>query len=248
MSQWMDDMDDEFLRPQPGPEPVDELEDELDEFPAAPSTDDEGPEEDDLNWEPRFGFPDQRGIVRVWANEDGTLDRVRVSLHWRDKLKDTPLDRCFVECFMLMNGFHQPDILVPDPEPLPPETATGLLTWDLIASIQRQQDALDAQIAALEPSQPRWVGKTAQGSDFEDGVIVELDLHGRPVVARFDQEWLDTPATSSEIARGVMGAYRRARKAYVPPTAEYDERTRLVQRKRQLNQLLMDSAANGVQI
>ncbi len=67
-------------------------------------------------------------------------------------------------------------------------------------------------------------------------------------MARFDQEWLDTPATSGEIARGVMGAYRRARKSYVAPTPVYDERTRLLQRKRQLNQLLMDSAANGVQV
>ncbi len=101
-----------------------------------------------------------------------------------------------------------------------------MLTWDLIASIQRQQDAPDAQLAELEPSEPQGLRTTAQGSDFEDFVaIVELTCMGvRWWRASTRNGWTPSPPVGGDRPWRGMGAYRRARKSYVAPTPVYDER------------------------
>lgn len=231
MTIWTDDMDDDFLAP-----PVDNQ-------PAA-----EAETEDDEQWTPLLGFPDEFNAVRVWADENGELERVRVSLNWREKLKDSSLERSFFICFLLMNTFHTDHSGPPELAPLPDPVVTEPLSWEYLGKVHREFEEISAKLEALPENPSRWVGTPVTGSDFEDGVIVQLDIHGLPVGVTFDPEWLDTPATSGEIARGVMAAYRRARKKHVPPTYEHSEYDRLSLQRDQIGRKLRGAWANGIRI
>lgn len=258
MTSWLGELDDDdFLAPVLGDdhsataEPDPDSPQLIEEIaaPPAPIVEAEIEQVDDEDWTPLLGFPDEAGAVRVWATEDGELDRVRVSLNWREKLRESSLERSFFVCFTLVNGYYPPETWIGDPPPLEREPSSRPLTWALLTRVTREHSELDARLNELgEPEPSHWVGTPVSGSDFEDGVIVQLDIHGRAVSVRFDQTWLDTPVTSGEIARGVMAAYRRARKKHVPPTIEYSEAALLLRRRRQITQQVLSAMNHGVDV
>ena len=60
---------------------------------------------DDLleeDWGPEKGFSDPTNSVRVWADPEGGLEKVRVSLSWRTRLDGRPLGEAVTVAFMLM--------------------------------------------------------------------------------------------------------------------------------------------------
>ncbi|EPH04092.1 hypothetical protein HMPREF1531_01153 [Propionibacterium sp. oral taxon 192 str. F0372] len=231
--EWVDD--EEFLAP-PGMNRTDESVDE-----------DDGLEPDDVGWEPSQGFPDGRRAVRVWADDDGVMTRVRVSLNWREKLKGSSLETAFWTAFTAMNAiFHTTRHVLPLPEPLPVTPYPTSAGWDALRMARLERAEVDAKMAKLADAPPtRWVGQSVQGSDFEDGVVVTLGLFGQPVSAKFDPKWLKTSVRSSELSRGVLGAYRRARAKYQPPQIEFGERELLAREYTRINASLLETLGNG---
>lgn len=199
---------------------------------------------DDDAWGPEQGFPDPTGSVRVWGDSDGTLQKVRISLNWKQRLGGRPMGEAVSIAFMFMNNYlhiyETPGL--PEVGDLGPE-----LTSEQRAKARARIAAIDGELEALDPQKfpgviEHW--EPAVGSDFQDGVRVELDSTGRPAVARFDRKWLDT-ANSRELSLGIMSSYRKARAAYRPPVYELDRRGELLAERRRLSASLALRPAPG---
>lgn len=218
--------------------------------PGAESADDDEAGEDFGNdfgdWRPDQGFPDQFNAVRVWCTPEGELTKVRLSLSWREKVGEEGLARAFGICFLMMNNFYP----APDDPRLPTlqtERVTERPSAKALEQIRAERASVRAKLAALPPEpESRWEGEQARGSDFEDGVIVVLDIFGRPQAAFFDPEWLKTKPTSGQIARGVLAAYRQARRKYTPPKPVFSEHAQLHQQLNQANDRFLQMLGNGV--
>lgn len=222
-----------------------------DDYLPAPGIDDDDDQGEDIEdeigtWTPSQGFPDQFNAVRVWGDPDGQLTKVRVSLSWRDKVGEEGLARAFGICFLVMNNYYPaPDEpTLPEPEP---QRVTERLTGENLAQIRNEISGLQARLAQLpaEVDGP-WQGERVRGSDFEDGIVVVLDVFGRPEVALFDPEWLATKPNARSIARGVLTAYRQARRKFTPPQPVFSERAQLHQQLRQVNDRYLQMLGNGV--
>ena len=261
---WIDDFDpDEFMpAPDYGPSIGESRdEEENDEFLAAPNyadhseaelpADHSDSEELDEGWRPEQGFPDGCRAVRLWADGEGHLSRVRVSLNWREKTAKTGLDRAFLFALAEMNAyFHPGGFPVPYPEPEPAVPHEGRFGWHSLERVNRELAEIDAQIAALGPDEPRtrWVGVAAQGDEHKGAVKVTLNVHGFAVAVNFDPQWVELPVTSRDIARAVTAAHRRARSKFSPPKVEFGRRELLLARKRHVVASMMATLSHGIEL
>ncbi|EPH05941.1 hypothetical protein HMPREF1531_00589 [Propionibacterium sp. oral taxon 192 str. F0372] len=230
---WVVDPDDEFLKP-----PSFGLEEP-----------EEKPEEPAEEWDFSRGFRDGTGSVRIWTDEDGHLEKVWVSANWRKKVKGGPLAQAFLATFFTVNivcltGKHT----LPFPEPLPAKPYDGPLSWDTLRRAQADHAAVDAKLAELDESLPptRWVGDGAVGTDYDGAVKLYVGMFGNPAGVTFEEEWLDGPVRASEIANGVMTAYRDAMSRYVKPYVEFGERELLAREHDQITRSLLATAQNGI--
>lgn len=235
MSLWEDEsLDDQYLAPGGG---IPDGDDELAEDQAV----------DPNTWRPEDGFPDQENAVRVWGTPEGELTKVRISLSWREKLGIDGLSRAFGICFMMMNNYYAPPMDIGLSDPGAPRV-TEQFTAESLDKYRHDRDELRARLAQLPADMPAssWRGGTTQGSDFEDGVIVQLDVSGRVEAALFDPTWLKTKPSAGSITRGVMAAYRRALRKHQPPQLEETERGRLQRELLRVNDRFFQMMANGV--
>lgn len=199
-----------------------------DEFLAPPGdviTEENDQDGDDDAWSLGQGFPDEHGAVRVWADESGELTKVRVSLRW--KTRSPSLSASFGFAFLLLNSYFErgQDIYGPQDEHIIPQS-NKQFSWETIMRHEQKLNALWTEFGQLGGPLATWEGQRQSASDFDDGVKVTLDVHGRPSSADFDPKWLASSATSSEIARGVLNCYRSAKRKWRPPTLELTERGR----------------------
>ncbi len=199
-------------------------------------------------WSPELGFPDPERVIRVWADPDLTVRKVRLSLNWRKKTEKYSLDQAFAAAFMLINATYLTDRYpLPEPDPLPVEPFQGPVGWHVFAQMAKERDRIQAAIDELGDVPPtRWVGTQSTGSACQNGVVIVLGIFGQPVAANFDPDWLDTDLSSREIDRAVMTAYRQARKAHQPPTVVFGERELLAREHDRLSRNLLASFRNGV--
>lgn len=229
-------VEDDFLAP-PGCSPADDSDTNAEDLDA-----------DDDDWDPDQGFPDSLRTVRVWADADGVLENVRVSLNWRAALKSSDLDTAFHEAFMALNVYRTAGkYVLPSPEPLPAQAWDGGVGWHTLRRMEQEWAEVDQLIAELPDEPPtRWVGTACTGSSHGGGITVELGLFGEPVGAYFDPEWVEGPARSSTISHGVLSAYRRARAKYKPPRVEFSQRDLLARHYNRITQSVLKSFGNGL--
>lgn len=253
---WDDEVevvDEDAPAPVYGPDQAEEPDDEEDHW--HPATDGGQPspttptpavaaveEDDEWGWEPDKGFPDPTNSVRIWVDEQGLPDKVRVSLNWRERLANGALGEAVTQSFLLINHFHHV-YRASDPtsvQQMPP--AEPLSTAER-AELLSQIDALAAQLATRTPGSYRTTVQTWQpaiGTDFEDGVLVALDATGRPAYAKFDPKWLES-ANSRELSVGILTAFKKARANYQPPQVELTTEGRLLRRMNELTQRLLSA-------
>ncbi|MGA4507204.1 hypothetical protein ACQB6R_05765 [Propionibacteriaceae bacterium G1746] len=219
----------------PTPTGHDKSDDELpvDDYPDA----DRGPGEtdypDDLDvpegeqWSKEMGFPDQDGVVRIWVDDSALIERVRLSLHWRNHLGDQPLEQSFAVCFMLINNYHRVaqrrtlDFFADGPE------ADQPLSWDALRGIRARQQEVQGQLDALgEGGQTELQGEPTLGSGAKGRVRLGLNLVGQLAGVHFDRQWL-ARARVKEIGDAVIEAHADARSRFVPAQVVVGERERL---------------------
>ena len=202
---------------------------------AGPASPDEL--ESPVDWTPEQGFSDPANVVRVWSDPEGGLARIRFSFSWRSRLGERSLGEAVTIAFMFMNGYLHVNPSPSLDEGLPPVTREP--TPERVAEIGRRLAAVTAELNRLDPAEfpgYREDWEPAMGTDFDDGVGVWLDRHGRPSEARFDDDWLRT-ARSRELAIGVMTGYRKALAVYRPPVRTLDRRGEL---RAELHRLLRE--------
>lgn len=272
-----DDLDDDFLAPPPGPTvlPTD-VEVEIDD-PAAlaipgvnaassgndllddPDEEFDDPtlsvaaHEDDLpedgdHWEPALGFPSVTNALRIWADENGEITKIRLSLGWRERVKDSSLSEAFSEALTLLNNYYLTTeaTLVPSFALDIPQTDQQL-SWQSLAAAQQRIDALRAELAEL-PAEPlgMWQGNQPIGQSADGKVRVEMDIFGHLQHVVFDEDWLQIKATASEIARDVMAAYQDAKAQHVEPVMVLTARGEIARQIDQATLELFGQARNGL--
>lgn len=202
------------------------------------------------SWRRELGFPDGTRAIRVWANDEGVLSKVRVSLNWREKLKNSSLDAAFFTVFLAMNAMLQTGAhKLPEPEPLPAEPYDSSDGWEALLRASREQEELHRKVEKLGDVSPtRWVGNTSVGDAFDGKVKVTLGIFGQPISAHFDSELVAGPLSSSDISRGVMAAYFRARAKHTPPTVVFGERDLLLRESDRITRSMLATFANGISL
>ena len=231
--------------------PSDDLADDYDPL-AAPAVDPQTASqqaaeaaEEDEDWSPEKGFPDPTNAVRIWVDEQGLPIKVRVSLSWREKLRNGALGEAVTQCCLLINHFHH-IYGQDDPTRVPTEQPAKPLSPAERAELMAEFDDLAAQLGELEPGSYRTSTQTWQpavGTDFENGVLVQLDATGRPAFAKFDPKWLAT-ANSKELSTGILSAFKKARANYRPPEVQLTGEGELLQRLNQLSARLLAPPAS----
>ncbi len=196
-------------------------------------------EEDDLPLD--GGIGDERGLVRIWADEQGHLERVRISKNWARKLNGTPLEVSFLEVFVALNNQHAPNgVQMPPPPELPPSTKKWRFDWDTLAGWQTEGDEIARraeQISDIRPSQ--WVGEEVTGDAYNNRIVVTLDVHGRPARVDFDPGWMATLPTAKDLQYGVLRAYGAACEKHRPPVVDLGDLELLEQQGMQLVQQIL---------
>lgn len=266
---WVDDDDevDDFLSPEVSEaDEVIEEEDEADEFLApsdttisapapieasediAPIDLDEVDGDDEQDWDPGKGFPSLTNAVRIWADGQGVLTKVRVSLGWRERVRNSSLEDAFTEALTLLTNFYRSTDAAEFPvfaEEIP--ATTQQLSWDSLLEVQAKLAELDQQIdELLDQPAAIWEGAEQAAVAADGHIRVTLDLHGAPALVEFDEQWLESTATASEISRGVMAAYHEARARFTPPKMLLTPRGQLQQEKRSALLQLFGQAQNGL--
>lgn len=209
--------------------------------------DDELPE-DDGQWDPSKGFPSVTNALRIWADENGELTKVRLSLGWRERVKDSSLSEAFSEALTLLNNYYvtTQTTLVPS-FPLTIPQTDQQLSWESLSAAQEKIAALRAQLAEMPPEPfGMWQGNQPIGESGDGKVRVEMDIFGCLQQVLFDEQWLAEKATASEIARDVMAAYRQARAQHVEPVMVLTARGEIAQQIDQATLELFGHAANGI--
>lgn len=194
---------------------------------VAPGQDEDDLEQDDDEWEPSMGFPDPQGVLRVWLDDEGVLERVRLSLHWRSRLGDHPLEDAFDFAFLLVNNFRRErdHRLLHEPEEQP---ALEPLSWEAMSRIRGRRREIHQRLSELgEAGATAIEGHETVGTGARGKVRLGLDLDGLIQGVRFDQAWLEQ-ARAREIGDAVVEAHRDAVARYEPPEVELGERERLV--------------------
>lgn len=203
----------------------------------------------DENWTPDQGFGDPTDAVRIWADEDGNLARVRLAIGWRTRLGEADLGEVLTDCFEQLNFYFHPDAELPVPDDPEPDPRFTHMSWELLGEIRAQQLELMEKFSALGDDEPpsHWDGTEAVGDDWDDSVAVRLNVLGHPVAAAFVADWL-AGASNHDITVGIMGAYRKARSRHIPPTAVWSEHAKLGFLARQLSVNVEQSMRGGVKL
>lgn len=203
---------------------------------------------DDPNWTPEHGFADPSDAIRIWADDDGGLARVRLAIGWRTRLRELTLDEALTGCFEAMNDYFHPDAELPVPEEQAADPAHDMMGWELLAEIRDQQLGMLEKLSQLTADVPsHWVGSEAVGDDWDDSVAVRLDVLGHPVAAAFVADWL-AKASNHDITIGIMGAYRKARSRHVPPTVQWSEHAKLGQQAQRLRLGIHQAMRGGLRL
>ncbi len=247
MNDWIDDDEDDFLSAGFGGKSDDQSNDES---PTEPPADGGELAMDEEGWTPAAGFPDGTNAVRLWADEDGNLSKVRVSLAWKEKLRNSSLSTAFMIALTYLNGWYQFGSLDEGDvyDDVPDSTSKQLLSAEALAAHRRATTELHQRIMDTPGPNSIVKGSPASASDYDGAVTVTLDPSGRAYRVDFDEEWLENEANSAAIARSVMNCYRWAKAKWRPPTVELTERGELLREQRKLSKELDAMLANGVQI
>ncbi|MBO1031598.1 YbaB/EbfC family nucleoid-associated protein [Tessaracoccus sp. SD287] len=211
------------------------LDDEFDELDpmTAPSASfgEEEPEEADAlehtgPWTAARGFSDPHGAVRVWVDETVTINKVRMSPSWRDRVGKQGLEAAFGLVFLQINNYFR-DLLPAESLAADDRTAKRPLHWDTMWELCQRNERIRSQLAQLGPeSDGRWVGQSATGVAPDRSVAITLNVHGQLERIEFGKQWLEA-ARIRQISDAVVRAHQDAKAQFVPPTYEPGERDRL---------------------
>ncbi len=239
------------------------MDDELDDLdPSKPILDSVEPEVIDIDlvsdddpleqvWEPAHGYPDSTGTVRVWADDEGNVSRARVSMYWKERVKErgVSLGEMFESALLLVNGRRTPwipsEIAV---EPVP-ESEAQPLSDELLEQISQERTRLREILEAAEATnedglEDQYNGVEVEGYGAGNKVTVTLDIYGGYQSVQFDSTWLDK-SRSSQIARAVVEACQAAQRAYQPPTVYRGKRSQIVASQMRLQESLMAAMRRG---
>lgn len=201
---------------------------ESDEGLSSDELDDLDPADEEAQvWAKEMGFPDQLGVLRVWVNDDVLIDRVRLSLHWRNRLGEQTLQQSFGVVFMLINNYHrlqQRPINYYDPD----REAAEPLSFEALNRIRERGDEVRRRLEALgDGGYSSLQGEETIGSGLNGRVQLKLNLLGQLDGVQFDPKWLPS-ARIKEISDGVVEAHADARRRFVPAEVIVGEREKLV--------------------
>lgn len=206
------------------------------------------------DWE--RGFGEGSGSVRVWANPEGMITKVRVSTTWREKLnvkgraaemQAAALGRAFTTTFGVINIVNDPGASAE-----PTMTADGPgkepLTWTALNRIQAQLDDAHERLAAIEPEDGhgRWRGDGATGLGAGGRVKVHLNHRGGYSRVEFAPQWL-ADSNVGMICNAVPEAAQDALRRFSPPEYEPGERDQLTTRITELRRELSAMMQRGFQ-
>lgn len=161
------------------------------------------------------GFGD--GVVRIWVDDDGRLEKVRVSPYWFKKLQGSDtlagsFNQAFHVAGMRLASPTEAELSDFDEElgELPEPTLENLRIVRLMIEENSRLITAAAEEAAQRPAvlQRRLTGR-------HEGVTVVLDADGRPSEVRFDEAWLDDVQVGP-LASAVMHAANKAYAKRVP--------------------------------
>lgn len=209
-------------------------------------------------WTPDQGYPDSSQSVRIWVDGNKRLTNVHVSNRWRERAKGTSLSSMLDEAFLLANAQVADAGLVDveggeapaDLDDGPTVEASEPLTWDAVYEALHRVDELQTRVAAveakpedqIEPS--RWLGTEAVGTSHNRMVQVTLDIHGLTQQVVFNEPWL-LQSRVSEVRDAVLQAHEAAYAAFVPPTFQPGEHSRLADDAGRLTQQAMALMRQG---
>lgn len=208
-----------------------------------------------VHWE--RGFADAASALRVWADPEGNLVRVRLSPHWRERVSkaDSPAHRAsglqtaFTQVFAVLNAVlddadEQQGPADVEPTEVDPQ---GLrMSWDNFNSLTEQIEQVHDQLGSLpaDEGHGRWLGDGASGEGAEGAVVVTLDHRRRYAGVRFDPRWLEA-SRINDVARAVMEASREAHARVAPAQYEPGLRETLTQRATHLRHELSAMMQRG---
>lgn len=179
-------------------------------------------------WQKEMGFPDQLGVLRVWVNDDVLIERVRLSIHWRNRLGDQTLQQSFGVVFMLINNYHRLQrrrtLNYYDPD----REASEPLSFAALDRLREREDDIRRRLDALgDEGHPTFTGTETIGAGLHGRVRLKLNLLGQLDGVQFDPAWLPG-ARIKEISDGVVEAHADARRHFVPAEVLVGEREKLV--------------------
>lgn len=219
---------------------VDESLDELD--PLAPMSTraeaaraeevDEDPFAQPAEFSAELGFTDGDGVVRVFIDDAGVINKVRMSASWRERLAGKPLEQAFISAFIWINNFRNGPAEFVEPDALPDSGQS--YNGDATQQIGAQFLELLERKAALGPDEGfgQWSGTEVVGVSSDRSVSVRLDKLGRLAGIEFNQTWL-REARIKQISDAVVRAAQDAQAQFVPPVYEPGERDEINRQIRQ---------------
>lgn len=161
------------------------------------------------------GFGD--GVVRIWVDDDGRLEKVRVSPYWFKKLQGSDtLAGSFNQAFHVagMRLASPTEAELPDFDEELGELPEPTLENLRIVRLMIEENSRLITAAAEEAAQRHAVPQRRLTGRHE-GATVVLDADGRPSEVRFDEAWLDDIQVGP-LANAVMHAANKAYAKRVP--------------------------------
>lgn len=227
MSVWdEDDEDIDFMDPT-APLGADESDD-------APAGREDDPLPSDL---PGDGTPSPGGVCRVWVDDDGHLQQVRISNRWRERVKDQPLGDFVHAALSAARSMHVTGAAATPPPSIglergaKPAQVSGAAIDRLVEeslSMIEESDALSAR--GDEPGmKSTWTGSPVEGFSVNRKVCVVLDMAGGNESVRMDEDWLKT-AQVAQICDAVVEAQQHAESLHEPPVLEVGEHGKMAER------------------
>lgn len=209
--------------------------DDLDDVAAAPFLGVSEEPEADGEWTPEHGFPSAGDVVRLWVDEEGIPTRLRISLNWREHLKNTTLQQAINQALVLSQSYtNRPTFSAIDLSTVP--EAKQPLSEDAFRKLVKEVDALEVEqeeLLASAAQAPREDFDAGTGTAAEGKIRVTMDPSGFIRTIAIDEEWAREDARVAEINEGVKKASREAKDNFVPQQRS-SELDRIQQRRRDL--------------
>lgn len=176
------------------------------------------------NW--TRGFADAESIVRVWCTPEGTLDRVRVSPHWRDRVghnassqqRSNRLAGAFLQTFAVINAvLDDADERTTQEDDELEVDAGPLMSWQAYNMINEQLDDLNGQLDRLgaDEGHGHWTSDGATGTGADGAVTLRLTHRGRYAGVDFNPTWL-AASRIADVSRAVLEACHDAHERLAP--------------------------------